>query len=479
MDVMLDNSIMNSDSQTKMFLSGYLNSLKDPSLESMLNLMVSIADEIVRSQDNKEIKDSVRCFIISNIKAALEKFASDKDSADCLWYSELASALFFSHPLFLNVTKENLNNDDLFAWYQELREKALLKKDFRFAPKLIVSVTSFPARIGTVYKTLSSIYQQTKLADKVILWLAKPQFPKMDEELPESLLAYKKLGLEIRWVEEDIRPHKKYYYVMQEFPNDLIVTIDDDLTYDPYMLETLFTSYLHFPNAVSAVRTHLMVKDENGKLASYADWPKEFSGVVGVPSMQLFSTSGAGTLYPPRCLYEDAFNMENILKLSLNADDLWLKIMQLRKGTPTVLVRDNEKLRIVEGTQEVALQNTNVFQDANDVQLHKLLDVYDPDGTYLEKLFLDGYSVESSVMGIDLMEDNQYGTLGSFDQSVKIGKQLEKTEQELLKIKRSKAYRLSTILVYLLKKIRAKCRRFRRSGGIKTVIHKFKNKMTK
>lgn len=478
MSVSLDESTMISNSQTQLLLSGYLDNLKGASLDGIMNTLLKIADETVKS-DNREVYNAIRLFIVSNLKSTIDQCIEDKDLSDSLLFVDFASALLFAHPLFLNMTSDDLNDLKLYDWSCEYRNKALLKKDFRFAPKLIVSFTSFPARIDTVYKTLSSIYQQTQLPDKVILWLAIPQFPKMDEELPESLLAYKKMGLDIRWVDEDIRPHKKYYYAMQEYPDDLIVTIDDDLTYDPYMLETLFASYLHFPHAVSSVRSHLMLQEEDGQVASYAKWVKEFSGVVATPSMQLFSTSGAGTLYPPRCMDAEVFNLEQIKNLSLNADDLWLKVMQLRKGTPTVLVRENEKLRVVEGTQEHALQNTNVYQDANDTQLKKILDIYDPEGIYLKQVFTDGYSKDSQVIGIDLVSDNQYGLLGSGDLSVKIGQQLEKVELELAKIKRSKAYRLSYFIVLIPRKIRAKLRKFRRSGGFKTVFNKLKKKITK
>ncbi len=460
-----------SNGQVNLLLSGYTDTLNHTSFDQMMDVMVKIADETVKSSDFDDGCNTIRKFIVSNLKSIVQKYVLDNDLADSKLFMDQVCALFFAHPLFLNVKENDLQDAGLYEWYASCRNKALLKKDFRYAPKMIVSFTSFPARIHVVYKTLSSIYEQTMLPDKVILWLAKPQFPNLGADLPESLLAYKKLGLEIRWVDEDIRPHKKYYYVMQEFPDALIVTIDDDLTYDPYMLETLFVSYLHFPYAVSSVRSHLML-EEDGKIVSYAKWIKEFSGVVATPSMQLFSTSGAGTLYPPRCMDLEVFNMERIQQLSLNADDLWLKIMQLRKGTPTVLVRENEKLRVVEGTQEVALQNTNVYQDANDTQLKKILDMYDENGEYLKNVFVDQYSKESCVMGIDLVNENQYGLLGCKDPSIKIQQQLDKTELELKKIKRSKAYRLARFMMYIPKKIRSRFRKFRRSGGLKTLLNK-------
>ncbi len=43
--------------------------------------------------------------------------------------------------------------------------------------KIIVSLTTFPDRIESVYKTVSTLLTQTLKPDEVILWLADSQFP--------------------------------------------------------------------------------------------------------------------------------------------------------------------------------------------------------------------------------------------------------------------------------------------------------------
>ena len=43
--------------------------------------------------------------------------------------------------------------------------------------KLIVSLTTFPGRINSVHKTISTLLTQTLKPDEVILWLAEAQFP--------------------------------------------------------------------------------------------------------------------------------------------------------------------------------------------------------------------------------------------------------------------------------------------------------------
>ena len=65
----------------------------------------------------------------------------------------------------------------------------ILKKVVKpYQPKLIVSLTSFPARINTVHQVIESLLNQTKKADKIILWLAPEQFPNGEKDLPEKLL---------------------------------------------------------------------------------------------------------------------------------------------------------------------------------------------------------------------------------------------------------------------------------------------------
>lgn len=452
-------------------LNNSITSKKKYNQGNVIKAVLAVADQAKNLPHYEMIKNSVKEFVASNLRTALNSYTPDKDSAYYLKFARTMDSIVYSHPLFYNCTPEDFQDKGLYDMVIEGRSRAMVKDDFSYAPKIIVSFTSFPGRIATVYKTLASIYKQTMKPHKVILWLAESQFPNKEEDLPEDLLDYKILGLDIRWCPEDIRPHKKYFYAMQEYPEDLIITIDDDLTYDEYMIETLFTSYMHFPKAVSSVRAHLMTKDENGNIAPYADWIKEFSGVVGVPSMQLFSTSGAGTIYPPHCMDEEVFNIDNIKDLCLNADDLWLKVMQVRKGTPVVLAKKNKLLRYVQGTQDVALLNTNVHQNANDMQLQKTLSVYGSDCDIAERIFADNYHKNTVVDGFDVTTQNIYGTLASNSKYIEVSQQLESTLQELNDIKVSNAYKLSKIIDYVPRMLKKVVNSYR-NNGFKYVVNK-------
>ena len=80
--------------------------------------------------------------------------------------------------------------------------------DVKRERKVIVSLTSFPARIDTVYITIKSILMQSLKPDLIILWLAHEQFPQKENELPRNLLELKKYGLAIEWC-YDIKSYKK------------------------------------------------------------------------------------------------------------------------------------------------------------------------------------------------------------------------------------------------------------------------------
>ena len=53
---------------------------------------------------------------------------------------------------------------------------------------IIVSLTSFPQRIYEIHYTIFSLLNQTVKPSKVILWLAKEEFPNLEKDLPDTLL---------------------------------------------------------------------------------------------------------------------------------------------------------------------------------------------------------------------------------------------------------------------------------------------------
>lgn len=302
--------------------------------------------------------------------------------------------------LGMDPAEEEFSSDGMYWWYRTVRETAYEDFAAGFGRKLTVSVTSYPARMGTLAASLQTVFDQTRKPDEVILWLADAQFPGMEAELPEEIRAWIGEGkLTLRWC-EDLKPHKKYFWMLQENRDGLTVTVDDDLCFAPDMLEMLTLSFIRHPETVSAMRVHLMAVAEDGKLLPYARWVMETDAEPDRPGQDLFATTGAGTLYPPGLLGERFFDRQAILDTCLMADDLWMKANELMDGIPVVLACRNRGLRFVPGSQDDTLWKSN--REGNDAQWEKirnLIDAREGKGALEKKLAavsLERYSAHAS-----------------------------------------------------------------------------------
>ncbi len=237
-------------------------------------------------------------------------------------------------------------------------------------PELIVSLTSYPARINTVHKTIGTILQQTERPDRVILWLAKEQFPKRERELPEELLSLKKCGLTIGWC-HDIKSYKKLIPTLKKYPEAIIVTTDDDVYYDKDWLEKLYKSYLKQPGYIHCHRsTKFRIEEGRYKYKAIEkyDRPTYLHKLVGI----------GGVLYPPHSLHPDILREDLFTEYAKTNDDLWFWFMAIRNGYRILVVDgNNPQPTYIEGSQEVGLTKINDQGPKRfDTDLQYLLDHY-------------------------------------------------------------------------------------------------------
>ena len=222
-----------------------------------------------------------------------------------------------------------------------------------------------------MHLAIKSLLNQTVKPGKILLWLAKEQF--LDVEIPAQLRALCAYGLEIRFCDEDLLAHKKYYYAMQEFPEQIIVTYDDDIIYPEDSLEKLLAMHRQYPNAIICNRGR-EIKMENGFVALYKYWKVSGRVPAGIPSYRVMASTGAGTLYPPHCMPEETFDIEKIRALALTADDLWMKVMSIQGSVPVVKSQTRGKaLCVSKGKQDITLAHKNVDQSLNDRVMRDLL----------------------------------------------------------------------------------------------------------
>ena len=223
---------------------------------------------------------------------------------------------------------------------------------------VIVSLTSFPARIQRVSGCLKTLLNQTMKPDKVVLWLAEEQFPNKEDDLPHELLELKDFGLEIDWC-EDIKSYKKLIPAIRKYPGSIIVTSDDDQYYDRNWLQLLYSGYELNPNCILCHRVTKLVLDSH----------KKFKLIVGgrelypYPSYLNKLVGCGGVLYPPKSLHPDTIKSEKFMRLAPTNDDVWFWFMGVLNSYKTTVV-DNRIMwsREVLGTRESSL-STNINSD--------------------------------------------------------------------------------------------------------------------
>lgn len=239
--------------------------------------------------------------------------------------------------------------------------------------KIIVSLTSYPLRFYCLNQVIESILRQTKKADKIVLYLSEAEVSEKESALPADFQNLLKNGsVEVRWVQKSLKPHNKYFYAFQDFSDDLVVTIDDDIIYPQNLIETLYNSYLAHPDCVSAMRVHVVATDLKNGILPYGCWTMEDNSHIGEPSHRLFATGVGGVLYPVHLLDKSLLDENAIRETCLEADDLWLKFIELKSDVPVVINQNFSNLTWIPGSQEIGLCYRNCIDGQNDVQLKKI-----------------------------------------------------------------------------------------------------------
>ena len=238
----------------------------------------------------------------------------------------------------------------------------------------VISLTSFPERIDTLWITIETLLHQTKKPKKIILWLSQEQFPNREKELPSKLIKLTNYGLSIRFC-DNLYPHKKYYYTMLEYPDCNVVTVDDDIFYPEYLIEYLENTLDIFPNTICCTWAH-EIKLNNGKIEKYDNWNHGVDRRLE-PAINIMPVGCGGVLYPPHCLHKDLFSKDKILELCLMTDDLWLKSMAVLNNTPAVRIDKNARIYMSRlKTQKAGLYYENVRNNKNDISLNKIIGQY-------------------------------------------------------------------------------------------------------
>lgn len=244
--------------------------------------------------------------------------------------------------------------------------------------KVIVSLTSFPAALPYAIGSIQSILDGSVLPDKIVLYLTFSQFTecKIPQELQE--LSDRHYIFEIRNYDEDIRSYRKLVPALKDFPDAVIVTIDDDVAYHKNMLRDLLNLHEQIPNMIFAHRAKRLKMN-----VPYRKWKKYrwYSFLTKKLHFKFknIQTGVGGVLYPPNSLNSEMLDPRIFTTIAPTTDDIWFWAAAVANGTKVVPVPfGHNKPHGLKKPKELSLKTTNFKSgiDLNRAAFEKILEKY-------------------------------------------------------------------------------------------------------
>lgn len=256
-------------------------------------------------------------------------------------------------------------NNFLCWYYHNIKKKKISSPE---EADYVVSLTTYPARVGNVWRVIEMAANQRGIKEKyaICLYLIKSEFEGVD--LPAKIKELQARGLTVKFNEENLKCHNKYFYAFKDYPEKTVITIDDDLQYNHHTISELIKKNKEYPDCIIYNRGNRILKNE-----PYNNWP--FVENMACPQQDVFPTGVGGVLYPPHCCNEFVTDMGVIKKTCLRADDLWLNFMSRLNHTKVVQSGLKSTYMVLPDTsQQTALWlvNNDVIQVGNDVQINEI-----------------------------------------------------------------------------------------------------------
>ncbi len=259
--------------------------------------------------------------------------------------------------------------------YNSLRLRAIgvnnLKKKSDQTVPIFVTLTTIPSRLPIVEKTIMSVLRATPQPERITLWLHED----LKDVLPQALEKLQGDVFEIKYSPYKFS-HRKLIHSLELYPNKLLVTIDDDMIYRPFLFGFLYKSHLEFPNDIIANRMRKISYNSDGEVIPYLQWSHNTDPQLIDASMM--PVGACGVLYPVGALDKRVTDVSLLQKISPKSDDLWFKTMSLLNGTSSRFApyKEIDPIPII-NSQKVALKKINNTLDYKRVQWEKIAEYFD------------------------------------------------------------------------------------------------------
>ena len=135
-----------------------------------------------------------------------------------------------------------------------------------------------------------------------------------------------------------------------------MITVDDDAIYEPDMVKSMYEDHLENPGVIIGRRIRKINHDSYGHTLNYDTWEFVENETA---SMDLFATTGGGTLFPPEfCHLIDKTTPNEIEQTqTIFCDDFFLHYLSQKYGIMTKCVNyTNRRTKFFRGYMKKSLE---------------------------------------------------------------------------------------------------------------------------
>ena len=274
-----------------------------------------------------------------------------------------------------NYVRSGILKDYYFQEY--LNEQKYKHRFFKINKKnpVYISLTSIFNNQDILIQTLQSIMKQTRLPDKIYLYLSEEPYI-LDTGFKDKKITNSKLLkyindnsiIHIKWV-KNIGSYRKLLPLLKDKWDEdcIIITIDDDTIYDNNLIENLINDY-HKHKCVIGYRGFTPSFD---KLENF-DYLKHLE--LQHLSLYNFFTGKGGILYKPQFFHKThdlIFNDKIYLNTCPTGDDIWFYIVRMLNNVKGYI--DNKNWQVKDLTRDGLFAKFNSKNNLNNKSFENTL----------------------------------------------------------------------------------------------------------
>ena len=270
----------------------------------------------------------------------------------------------FNLMIYKNIIKEKVViSNKIKDYFLNSIKKNKIAKD-----TLLVSMTSYPAKIERVFEVfISLLYQSADSSSfQCFLTLAKEEFINAEKDLPLDIQKLIKNGwIKLIWY-HNIYSHKKLIPILQNYPDNDILIVDDDIIRTNNFIEIFQNEHRLYPNdIICGTFTYFFDnKIKMKRLKGYKDeYYKEINAIPNIIFPTAIPSNGFGGVLYPKYTFSDKrfFNESLFMNLSPTSDESWQYVFNIIENKilrQTSIIIDNS----INAVGNVKDNNTSLFK---------------------------------------------------------------------------------------------------------------------